>query len=187
MDIKDVILGFLDWQPMTGYDLKKVFGELEFLPWSGNNNQIYTALSALARDGFVSKTVIHQENLPAQKRYAITSAGREHLQFSIIQPPEVAGVSVRSSFLLQLCWSYSLSRDELNQMIGLYQIQLEKAIKACQLSVSQQQPKVSRTRREGFVWSMVARHRMLHLQSELNWLELLKGGLDRLDSSGNIR
>jgi hypothetical protein len=39
MSIKHAILGFLSWQPSTGYELKKLFAESDTLSWSGNNNQ----------------------------------------------------------------------------------------------------------------------------------------------------
>ncbi len=44
MTINYTILGLLESGDRSGYDLKKVMQELDFLPWSGNNNQIYKAL-----------------------------------------------------------------------------------------------------------------------------------------------
>ncbi|MCB0015089.1 MAG: PadR family transcriptional regulator, partial [Anaerolineales bacterium] len=55
MSIKYVILGYLGWQPMTGYDVKKLIADAETLPWTANNNQIYRALVDLHQDGWVDK------------------------------------------------------------------------------------------------------------------------------------
>ena len=45
MIIDYAILGLLSWKPLTGYDVKRVMQDSPFLYWSGNNNQIYKALT----------------------------------------------------------------------------------------------------------------------------------------------
>ncbi len=47
MQIDYAILGLLSWKPLTGYDVKRVMQDSPFLYWSGNNNQIYKALTKL--------------------------------------------------------------------------------------------------------------------------------------------
>jgi len=64
MSIKYVILGYLGWKPMTGYDLKKIIADSETLPWSGNNNQIYKALVQLHKDEWVRKVTENQTGAP---------------------------------------------------------------------------------------------------------------------------
>lgn len=179
MDINDVILGFLDWKPMTGYELKKYFESYDFLPWSGNNNQVYKALMQLEKDQLVTKTVIQQDALPAQKRYSLTRAGREQLQIAVSQPPEAQGLSIRSSFLLQLAWSGCLSAAETTQLVRLYRKQIEKELQDLQDQVSSRVSDVRRNPREEFVWGMIFRNRVIHLQSELTWVKLLDEGLEK--------
>ena len=180
MEIKDVILGFLDWKPMTGYELKKMFEEFDFLPWSGNNNQIYKALLEMEKEKLVSKTIIQQENLPAQKRYSLTRAGRDQLQVSVSQPPAAQGLQIRSNFLLQMAWSGCLTSQETTQLVGLYQKQVEKELQACQDQVKAKAIAIRRNPREEFIWGMIFRNRIIHLQSELNWLGLMQNGLAKL-------
>lgn len=177
MDIKDVILGFLDWQPMTGYELKKIFESYDFLPWSGNNNQIYKALLQLEKEKLVSKVIIQQDNLPAQKRYSLTRQGHEQLQFAVSQPPAAQGLVIRNQFLLQLAWSLNLSSAETGQLILLYRRQIENELQTCQTQIANQPLQIRRTPREAFIWGMIFRNRIIHLQSELNWLNLLESGL----------
>lgn len=177
MELKDVILGFLDWKPMTGYELKKMFTDLDFLPWSGNNNQIYKALLELDKEKLVSKTIIQQENLPAQKRYSLTQAGHDQLQFAVMQPPDQDGLSIRNGFILQLVWSHCLATSEIRHLIMIYQKQIEGELLMNQEIVRRQVVMARRSAREEFVWGMIYRNRIMHLQSELNWLNLLLGGL----------
>jgi len=44
MSLKHTILGFLSWKPLTRYELKKHFTKTDFIPWLGNNNQIFESL-----------------------------------------------------------------------------------------------------------------------------------------------
>ena len=97
MELNDVILGFLDWKQMTGYELKGLFEKMDFLPWSGNNNQIYKSLLELEKEGLVEKEVVQQESFPAQKRYRATEAGRRRLNAAVKTLPEET--AVRSDFL----------------------------------------------------------------------------------------
>ncbi|MCG1013246.1 PadR family transcriptional regulator [Tepidanaerobacter sp. GT38] len=72
MSISLAILGLLSYKPMSGYDLKKIIQDSSFMYWSGNNNQIYKALSELRDKGFVTNEVIHQDGAPTKKIYKIT-------------------------------------------------------------------------------------------------------------------
>jgi DNA-binding PadR family transcriptional regulator len=47
MTINFAVLGILSYQPMSGYDLKKIMQDSVYMHWSGNNNQIYKALLEL--------------------------------------------------------------------------------------------------------------------------------------------
>lgn len=180
MELKDVILGFLDWKPMTGYELKKMFEELDFLPWSGNNNQIYKALLELDREGLVSKTIVQQESLPAQKRYSVTRAGQSQLQYAVIQPPESEDLELRNRFLLQLAWTQCLSAVEVRQLVLMYQKKIENELKMNTEQLKRKKVEVHRTQREEFIWNMIFRNRTVHLQSELSWLNMLLNGLTEL-------
>ncbi len=62
MSINHAILGILSCRSVTGYDLKKIIQESPFMPWSGNNNQIYKALVEILEEGFVTHEVRHQES-----------------------------------------------------------------------------------------------------------------------------
>ena len=44
MDVDFAILGLLSWQPLSGYDLMKLYADIPGCYWSGNNMLIFTAL-----------------------------------------------------------------------------------------------------------------------------------------------
>ena len=64
MSFKHVILGLLNREPLTGYDIKKIIEKTPFLYWSGNNNQIYKALAELSEEGLATSEVEYQRERP---------------------------------------------------------------------------------------------------------------------------
>ena len=175
MELQDVILGFLERKRLTGYELKSLFSTLDFLPWSGNNNQIYTSLIELERKGLVEKRTIQQEKLPAQKRYQITEAGRAHLQQALLQPSEAP--VIRNDFLLRLAWAECLSAGEITGIIDEYQARLETELSMCQEKMRRERAAEYRSEREAYMWGMLQRNREMALQAELRWLAQLHRGL----------
>jgi DNA-binding PadR family transcriptional regulator len=74
-----VLLGLLDWRPMSGYDIKKIveFSIRDF--WSESYGNIYPTLQKFLADGFAEKTVERQEGKPDRIVYHITPSGRKEL------------------------------------------------------------------------------------------------------------
>jgi DNA-binding PadR family transcriptional regulator len=74
-----VILGLLNHEPMTGYDIKKrIDGSIQYF-WNAGFGQIYPALKRLEERKFVAKKEIHGNKTPDRKLYSITSTGSEAL------------------------------------------------------------------------------------------------------------
>ena len=78
--MKHAILGFLNYKPFSGYDLKKIFDTSVRHFWPADQSQIYRTLSQLADEGWAEKEVVPQEDRPARKVYHITAAGQEELR-----------------------------------------------------------------------------------------------------------
>ena len=121
--IRYAILGLLSWQPLSGYDLKKIISGSQVFYWSGNNNQIYTALIRLHEAGLVTRQVQQQESLPAKKIYSITQQGRAELRNWVLSTMELP--ELRSTFLIQLASADALTAGELDALIGRYEAEIE--------------------------------------------------------------
>jgi PadR family transcriptional regulator, regulatory protein AphA len=80
MSLEYAILGFLNYLPLSGYDLKKMFDTSVQHFWPADQSQIYRTLARLTEQGFVEMEVMHQEDRPDRKVYSITPPGREELQ-----------------------------------------------------------------------------------------------------------
>lgn len=172
MSIKYAILGFLNWAPLTGYDLKKQFETSDIFYWSGNNNQIYKALVELHRDGLVTKEIQHQESLPSRKIYTITDSGLVALRQWVLTPPELP--QVRQSFLVQLAWADLLSEAELDALLAQY----EEEVQTKRLMLLEQQQRNTdlpqRTLRERLLWEKIGANTLGFYEGELRWVQELR-------------
>ena len=78
--IKYILLGFLNYQPMTGYELKQTIDETSAHFWHAHHSQIYTTLRQMEKDGLVTSRLVQEESAPERRIYTITAPGRKELK-----------------------------------------------------------------------------------------------------------
>lgn len=126
MSVEFAILGALQFEALTGYDIKKIFQEATFMHWSGNNNQVYKALLSLQEKGYASSDVEIQLQSPSRKRYRTTAAGSQALKEwlkSEQEPPYF-----KKTILVQLFFARGIEAFELIDILANYQKQLENQL-----------------------------------------------------------
>jgi PadR family transcriptional regulator AphA len=185
MTIEYAILGLLSSRPLAGYDLKKMFEGSAVLYWSGNNNQIYTALVKLHEKELISREIELQEDRPPRKIYTITAQGQAELKKWLLSEPEPP--QLKNSFLVQLAWADQLSTAELDALLGKYEAEMQ--LQLSMLQVQEQQKNISssgiprdayinislaRTPREALLWSMIQENWISFYANELNWVRKLR-------------
>lgn len=111
MSLEYAILGFLNYHPATGYDLKKMFDSSVRHFWYADQSQIYRTLSRLTDSGLVRMEHVPQEGRPDRKLYHITQAGREAFDAWLAGPFPVQ--PSRSGPLVQVFFSARLDQEEL--------------------------------------------------------------------------
>jgi PadR family transcriptional regulator AphA len=79
MSLDHAILGFLNYQPFSGYDLKKVFDTTVQHFWPADQSQIYRTLARLTEQGCIEMKKVEQSTRPDRKVYHITETGRREL------------------------------------------------------------------------------------------------------------
>lgn len=170
MEIKYALLGFLSWQSFSGYDLKKMMEGSELFYWSGNNNQIYTGLVQLHKDGCVEAHAQPSEKMPNRKIYRITSVGLEALRQWLVSAPELP--QFRKPFLIQLAWSYELHKDEIEALLAKYEYELQMRVAV--LNEQQKRGVVlnpARTPRENYLWRKIFENNLRNYNAELDWVK----------------
>jgi len=175
MDIQYTILGLLNWQSLSGYDLKKIIAESELFYWSGNNNQIYNRLIELHKQRLVSQVIIQQESLPAKKIYTITETGREVLHQWLLSELELP--EFRNNFLIKLAWTDELSGDELDALLARYAEEINIQLKMRSTLINRSPAAPNRTQRERFLWIRIEQNMLSMYQRELEWVNRLRQDL----------
>jgi len=171
MPLSHAILGFLEYKPMSGYDLKKLFDRSVAHFWSATQSHIYKALESLESEGLVTSQVIPQEGKPNRKQYQITDAGKTELRHWISTPLPVE--SPRAAWLIQVFFAHNLTNEEIANLfekriesLRTYLSQLQNA----QKTIDENYKKVG-VRRLQSLWQLTFDYGTDHYKNEISWLE----------------
>ena len=184
MSINFAILGVLSYKSVTGYDLKKIIQESNFMHWSGNNNQIYKALTDLHDKGLVTNVVKHQESSPTKKIYTITSEGLTALKEWVLSPAEPS--EIKKPFLIQLAWSKQLNSSELNKLLEGYenqvkiQLLMEQSNKRDTSFLSDSNPL------ETTIWDFINDNIRRTYENELGWIKELRSAIANVTNINDV-
>jgi len=134
VSIRHFILGLLNRQPMSGYDIKRFLKSLSWLVDSPSFGSLYPALHALLESGLVTMEVVPRQDKPPRKIYSITEAGRQVLQECMGQP--VASDASLKAFVMRLVLASNLSHAGLTAhlqqrrtQVAAHQLALERTAK----------------------------------------------------------
>lgn len=86
MSLEYAILGFLNYKPLSGYDLKRVFDSSVRHFWYADQSQIYRTLNQLNKDGLTQIERIEQTEHPGKNIFHITDKGRAALREWLCAP-----------------------------------------------------------------------------------------------------
>jgi PadR family transcriptional regulator AphA len=171
MSLDYAILGFLNYHPYSGYDLKKIFDTSVRHFWPADQSQIYHTLSALSARGWVEREVIEQTDRPDRKVYSITDAGRAELIRWLAGDPQFG--ETRSASLIQVFFAGQLSDEQILEKFELV-AGVERAILArydqipAQIGSFQQE---INSPRETFFWMLTLENGINSIRANLEWTE----------------
>ena len=171
MSLEYAILGFLNYRPLSGYDLKKVFDNSVRHFWPADQSQIYRTLARLAQQGYVEQEIVRGLDHPDRKEYRITPAGREALRAWLLNP--LPAQDLRIPELIQVFFAGQLS-DE--QALGLFE-RLAAGARATLAAYDQiPQPAEADARaagmqRERFFWQLTLEYGIMSARMDLTWFE----------------
>jgi len=171
MSLDYAILGFLNYQPLSGYDLKKVFDRSVKHFWHADQSQIYRTLSRLTSESLVQMEVVKQSEHPDRKVYSITPAGRKKLRIWLSAPfPQ--GES-HSTPLVQVFFSGQLTDMELVEKLNATLIGMRHQMEQYEMVPEKVQEfaALANSQRELFYWFLTLEFGKRSLQMNIDWLE----------------
>ncbi|MBD1929414.1 PadR family transcriptional regulator [Trichocoleus sp. FACHB-90] len=116
MSLAHAILGLLQQEERTGYDLKTgCFDGCIAHLWPADQAQIYRTLDKLVEQGWITCTVEIQSDRPNRKVYSLTEAGLAELIRWLQCPQPLA--TVREPLLIQMYFAAQLSNDAIIHLL----------------------------------------------------------------------
>ncbi len=126
--LRYAVLGLLNREDMTGYELTRKFNSSLAEFWSARHSQIYPELRSLANEGLVTYEVETSGTSLEKKRYSITDEGRQAFM-AWERTPRAPKPTPKDEFRLQLFFSDSLKPAEraalLNEEMRIHALRLE--------------------------------------------------------------
>jgi PadR family transcriptional regulator AphA len=172
--LKYVLLGFLNYRPMTGYDLKQTINRSTIHFWHAELSQIYVTLKMLEKDGLIESEVQEQSQRPDRRVYTITDAGRRYLHEWLSLP--LAELSPRKeTLLLKLFFAAQLDKQAL-----LAQLHLQRELYVQHLAmirgemaqeIVQSAEAYPVLEQDALLWEATRRFGELNTQATLQWLD----------------
>jgi len=111
--LKYAILGLINREPMTGYDITREFNSNALANfWYAKHSQVYPELGRLMKEELVTCEVVIQGEKMEKKLYSITKKGQQELQ-EWLMVEEPLAPTPKDVFRLRLYFSDSMTREGL--------------------------------------------------------------------------
>jgi len=122
MSLKHGLLGILNYEPKTGYDLDKQFKESLGHFWQAKGSQIYRELDAMEQTGWLTSKQIKQDEKPNKRVYSITSAGKSEFMNWLSSPEADVknAMNIKSAFLMRVFFAGETSDKQTLKMLRSY-------------------------------------------------------------------
>lgn len=117
MSLSYGLLGLLNYYPMSGYDLKKVFDNSINFFWAAKTSQIYRELKALEKKGDIGSQIQTSEKGPNKRIYAITKQGKANLKKWLENPPDDIREDQRNAFQIRILHSSPVGFENLYPLV----------------------------------------------------------------------
>lgn len=133
-----IVLGLLDHEPLSGYDIKKRIDMMISHFWDAGYAQIYPTLRQLEADGLIVKQSSESSKGPEKNIYAITEPGKETLR-EWLAIPETKEYT-RYEILLKLFFGGELKTEDNIRRIGLFKERHQRNVDLIEMFKQNLQP-----------------------------------------------
>jgi DNA-binding PadR family transcriptional regulator len=174
LSIEYVLLGFIDQQPIHGYDLFKKISQFDAisLVWRIKQSQLYALLDRLEEEGLVSSSMIQGESRPNRKEYTLTNVGQQTFIAWRTSPVQHSR-EIRLELLAKIYFSLQANPEEL---IDLVEAQKEK----CFEWLEESQNSLSKLTDSQAFERIVFDYRCDQIKATIEWLDSTRKQLPSL-------
>ncbi len=172
--LKYVLLGFLNYAPMTGYEIKQFMDESTVNFWHAKQSQIYTTLKRLAEADLLTSHIEPQEGRPDRRVYTITETGRADLQDWLSQPETELPLR-KEGLLVKLFFAANNDQEkmltQLRFLRDLHQRKLEHYKTETHAFIRQVAEGMPHLEKDAQLWDATRRFGVLYEEMYITWLD----------------
>jgi DNA-binding PadR family transcriptional regulator len=173
MSVKFSILALLAEEPMYGHQLKQQFETRTGSTWTLNIGQVYTTLTRLQRDGFVSEGEIRPDHSIV---YSLTPTGRSAVDAWWAEPVD-RHVPGRDELAIKIALAVTAPGVDVRAVI---QTQREQTQRILQQYTWLRSSIPSNPDVDDQAWLIVVEHLIYSAEAEAHWLDHIEHRLTRL-------
>lgn len=170
MSLEYAILGFVNYQPMTGYEVKKLIDQSISHFWPAVQSQIYKTLIRMEADGWLTVETISQELRPPRKVHTITPKGREEL-FRWLETPLPPG-EIRIAWMLQIFFAGQMEDEKILSLLHYLLAVQQKRLEAFTAIPDENRESMQENdKRDRFFWMLTADYGVAQTIAQIQWLK----------------
>ena len=180
MSLQHCILGLLEYEPMTGYDMKFFMDTSITHFWTAQLSQIYRELIALEKKGHVIHHIEPQEGRPDRKVFQITAEGQSAFRKWLLQFPDSLSPTIRDEFSVKIFFGSMLNPGEIRFQLRRYIKERENELKYLlyvEKVVHHYSKKLERPQ-EVFFWNMLLKRNRIIASSQIDWAKEFLGEME---------
>ncbi len=170
MTLKHAILGLLNYEPMTGYDLKKTIDKSINHFWPAVQSQIYTTLVKMEQEGWVTVETIPQGTLPPRKVYSLTPDGRAEFE-NWLTTPQPYG-ETRIAWLVQVFFAGQLDDQKTLLLLHNLKTVFQQRLKGYSSIPDENSDSLQNDPlRDKFFWMLTVDYGVAQTISQIQWID----------------
>jgi PadR family transcriptional regulator, regulatory protein AphA len=171
MSLSYAILGFLNYTPMSGYEIKKILDDSVNFFWIAQTSQIYRELKILETKEFITSEVQPSTKGPDKRVYTITNSGILHLKNWLYEghTKEI----MRNEFMIWILFSSNIDKKELVFNLEKKLKEYKKEYQMLKLVQNKilEYAKMFAKEEDVFYWKLVLKRGCYDVEAKIRWLE----------------
>jgi len=174
MSLKHGLLGLLNYQPMTGYELDKEFKESLAHFWQAKPQQIYRELNAMEQNGWLVSERVPQEERPNRRVYTITDKGKaEFLDWLKSPKSDIQNATrVKSVFFMRLFFAGETNKKQALELLYSYREQcLHSMNEMEEVNEAMEQTNSLYAPEKAVYWKLIAMNGEIMRKARLEWVQ----------------
>ncbi len=181
--LKYILLGLLEYRPMSGYDLESWISVSAGNFWHAKLSQIYTTLKSLEASQHVVSHIEPQEGRPDRRVYQITEAGRADMQ-AWLREPITETETKKDGLLVKVFFQSPQEKQtlltQLRLQMTLHQQKLAEYRQHTPLAIQQMIDGQPELVGNALLWDSTRRFGELYETMYIAWLEETIGRVDQM-------